>query len=115
MKPQNRERGLAAERWVVTQLTQHGNRVLAQNYTVRGGEIDLIFQSQRYVVFLEIKLRPTLTDALAAITPAQQRRIRRTAQSWLAKHPSPLQPRFDTVALTPAEHGYNYQWMRNAF
>ena len=108
-------RGAAAESWVADRLLQTGNPILARNFKVRGAEIDLIFQSAGYLVFVEVKLRASLERATEAIRPCQQRRIRRAAHVWLAKHPSHLQPRFDTVSLVPDCSGYRTQWIRNAF
>ncbi len=38
-------------------LLAHGYRVLAENYTVRGAEIDLIAQKGELIVFAEVKQR----------------------------------------------------------
>jgi putative endonuclease len=54
-------------------LRTKGYRVLARTYVVRGGEIDIIAWRGRAVVFVEVKARPKLEDALIAITPAKTR------------------------------------------
>jgi len=54
-------------------LRTKGYRVLARTYVVRGGEIDIIAWRGRVVVFVEVKARPKLEDALIAITPAKTR------------------------------------------
>ena len=76
-------------------------RIVERNYTTRFGEIDLIAQKGRYLVFAEVKLRNS--DAFAAprefVTDAKQERLRRTAELWLAGHPTDLQPRFDVIEI----------------
>ena len=76
-------------------------RVVERNYTTRFGEIDLIVKNARYVVFAEVKLRKD--DGFAAardfVTEAKRERLRKTAELWLAEHPTRLQPRFDVIEI----------------
>jgi len=53
------------------------------------------------VVFVEVKARRTLEAALAAVTPAQQRRLAIAAEGWLARHPEYAEAgvRFDLIAV----------------
>lgn len=38
-------------------LKKNGYRILERNFTIRGGEIDIICEKGEYVVFVEVKLR----------------------------------------------------------
>ncbi|MGN1014626.1 MAG: YraN family protein [Butyricicoccus sp.] len=91
-----------AARW----LEEHGFRVIARNYRCRWGEIDLIAQDQRYIVFAEVKARKSVRYGTAgqAVTCSKQIKLTRTAQDWLQKQPSALQPRFDVIEVYPATH-----------
>ena len=60
-----------------------------QNYHSRYGEIDLIVRSCKELVFVEVKARSlgSYAGACEVITRAQQRKIIKTAQFFLQKHP----------------------------
>jgi putative endonuclease len=75
--------GRRAESLAILFLRARGYRVLGRSYVVRGGEIDIIARRGSAVAFVEVKARPTLEDALIAVTPAKQRRISIAARHWL--------------------------------
>ena len=88
---------LAAE-----QLRRMGYRVIAAGYQCRFGEIDLIAMSDKYLCFIEVKLRKDAVFApgRAAVDRRKQERLRTTAQWYLAEHPEQtLQPRFDVAEI----------------
>jgi putative endonuclease len=68
-------------------LAAKGYRVLARRYNAPGGEIDLIARRGDTVVFVEVKARPTLDEAMIAILPSKVRRISIAARHWLARNP----------------------------
>lgn len=65
-------------------------RIIEQNYiTGRGfgcGEIDIVALKGKTIVFAEVKERQDIKSALYAIKPAQQKRILRAAEVYLARH-----------------------------
>lgn len=95
--------GLRAERWAVWRLRLAGYRVLARNFRVPTGEIDLIVRRGNIVAFVEVKARTTYEAAAEAIQPRQQLRIRNAALAFLARRPdlAGLSMRFDVVLVTP--------------
>lgn len=106
--------GQRAEWAAALLLMLKGYRVLERNYRVRGGEIDLVMRRGATVVFVEVKARPRLDDALEAITPRKRQRINRAARVWLTRHPAAARSvlRGDGVFLAP------WRWPRhieNAF
>jgi len=70
---------------------------------VGAGEIDLIARRGRLLVLIEVKARPSLEQAAAAILPRQRERIARAAEIFLQRHPglAGLSLRFDVVLLAP--------------
>lgn len=82
-----------------------GWAVLARRFTSgRGtgaGEVDLILGRGSVLAFVEVKARPDVETALAAITAPQRRRIERGAEAWLALNPAyaDRQMRFDVIAV----------------
>src|SRR2546422_8060575 len=77
--------GEEGERAAARFLEARGYRILERNYRTRRGEIDLIAEDGRILVFVEVKVR--LDDRFggpaAAITRAKQARIARLAQQDL--------------------------------
>ena len=63
-----------------------GHRILALRWVSPLGEIDLIVVRGKRLAFVEVKQRPSLEAAQAAITDSQGRRVRDAADLWLARN-----------------------------
>lgn len=76
-------------------------RLVACNYHCRLGEIDLICQNRKYLVFVEVKLRKTDTFGTAGefVGPEKQKKLLAAASMWLQQNPTDLQPRFDVIEI----------------
>lgn len=75
--------------------------IVASGYRCRFGEIDLIVRNQRFLVFVEVKLRKSAAFARAMeyVDSKKQNRIRLTASLYLSTNPTALQPRFDVIEI----------------
>ena len=75
--------------------------VLDCNYKSRYGEIDLIVCNNKYLVFVEVKLRKTnkFAEGREFVDYYKQNRIRMTASMYLSLHETELQPRFDVIEI----------------
>ena len=95
--------GRRAEQAAILLLRTKGYRILARTYIVRGGEIDIIARRGSAVAFVEVKARPTLEDALIAITPQKQRRMSIAARHWLGANEWAMRCslRGDLIAIAP--------------
>src|SRR2546425_12295493 len=98
--------GKEGERVASRFLEARGYRILERNYRTRRGEIDLIAEDGRILVFVEVKVR--LDDRFggpaAAITRAKQARIARLAQQYLAwRRGGDRAGRFDGVVIWGAD------------
>ena len=97
-------RGAQAEELVARYLQEHGYRIVLRNWHSRFGEIDVIAENGRYLVFAEVRCRAlgSLTEPLETVTRAKQRKILQTAQCFLQDHREydALQPRFDVASVT---------------
>ena len=93
--------GMFGEQYTADFLQAHGFTVLERNFSVRGGELDMIACNAQYLVFVEVKTRVqgALTAPAEAVTAAKRRRIARAALFYLQAHPSDLQPRFDVACV----------------
>ena len=79
--------------------------VVAAGYRSRFGEIDLIVQDRKFLVFVEVKLRKTddFAKAMEYVDRRKQDKIRMTASMYLSQNPTQLQPRFDVVEIYAPE------------
>jgi putative endonuclease len=96
-------RGRQGERLASGLLRLKGYRILARDYRVSVGEIDLIAERGGLIAFVEVKARANLGLCLEAITVRQRHRIENAAAAFLAANPC-LQPdkmRFDLIAVVP--------------
>ena len=96
-------RGRRAEVLAAWWLRLKGYRIVARGFRVAAGEIDLIARRGRLLALVEVKARPRLEQARAAILPRQRERIARAAEVFLQRYPglADLDLRFDVVLLAP--------------
>lgn len=121
---------LAAQR-----LEAAGLHILERNFLCKSGEIDIICQDGKQLVFVEVRYRRAghYASAAASVTRAKQRKLQRAAlvylqrKGWLDKVPC----RFDVIAITgkgrrlPTSTPLNFndtqtehlevQWLKHAF
>ena len=80
-------------------------KLVAAGYRSRFGEIDLIVQNRKNLVFVEVKTRKNADFAKASdyVDRNKQDKIRVTASMYLTANPTPLQPRFDVIEIYAPE------------
>ena len=106
--------GLAGEERAAEFLKAKGYRLLERNFAVPGGEIDIIAQDKKTLVFVEVKARAytAFGGPLMAVTPAKQKKIAHTAEVYLqAKGLKFDSIRFDVVCVLPEK----IEHIENAF
>lgn len=99
-------------------LEQKGCRILAQNYRVPGGEIDLIAVEGDEILFVEVKARRAgaMVSGYEAITRRKQQFLARAAMRYCTEHVIDLQPRFDAAAVCISEgQVLDIDYLENAF
>lgn len=109
--------GSQAEHTAARHLEQAGLIVVARNFRVRGGEIDLICREGEVLVFVEVRLRRRndYGGAAASISASKRRRLLLAAQIYLQRHyRSEPACRFDCILMQSPE-GQGLNWLRNAF
>lgn len=113
--------GRWGEAQVAADMRRRGWVIVAAGYHCRFGEIDLIAENGKFLSFTEVKLRKNANygTAAEAVDARKQRRLRATAELYLAQFPTRLQPRFD-VAEVYAPQGYETKkpqihYIENAF
>ena len=113
-----RGRGDDWERLAEKRLTAAGYRILARNFRARSGELDFVAEEGGVLCFVEVKGRRGSGFGAPgeAVTPEKQRRIFRTAQSWLVRErPGEVPCRFDVVAILEEQDGPKVEIFRDAF
>lgn len=97
-----------AEDICAVRLIEQGWRILARNWRIKPGELDLIALTGAVLVIVEVKahhegsLRGPPAPVLA-VGPNKQRRIRRLASAWIAARGRYIpfrEVRFDVVGIT---------------
>ena len=112
-------------------LRQQGYKILAVNYQLRCGEIDIIALRQHDMLFVEVKARAqTQRDtAVEAVTWTKQQKMIKTVFHFLERNPQfhAFYLRFDifcfdfhqvfakNVQHDFSKYTYDLQWIENAF
>jgi len=115
---QTKVKGLFGEAQVVAWLKAHDYEILAQNYTSKMGEIDIIAQKGDVVSFVEVKMRLTAYFALSElITPSKQKKIIMTAKRYIALNSNSNHVyQFDVALLEKISHdNFKIEYLPNAF
>lgn len=116
-----REAGDRGEAMAAEYLRENGYEILASQFRCRFGEIDLIAWDGDTLCFVEVKTRTNLQMGLPReyVTPAKQRRIKKTALFYLAAHDLDCPARFDVAevyAEKPGDKsGVRIEYLEDAF
>jgi len=96
-------RGRWAESLCLWSLRLRGYRILAHDYRVAVGEVDILARRGAVLAAIEVKARPDAASANEAVTPRQRRRVTRAAAHFLGRHPGlgRLTLRFDVMLVVP--------------
>lgn len=115
MKLNKNNAGLHAEHLAATFLQTHGLKLVISNYHCRYGEIDLIMQDAKTLVFVEVRLRTNVRFGSAAdsIHASKQQKLIRAAQFYLQEQKVNSPCRFDAVLMNKVDMS-NIEWIRNA-
>ncbi len=112
-----RDKGQLGEKRAVIFLKEKGYEILARNFRSKNGEIDVIAQIDKQVIFIEVKSWDSLpVESLGyAIGAEKQRRILATSKYFVHKNPcfQDFSMRFDVIFVH--EHFTRLEHIENAF
>ena len=93
--------GSWGEKKAANYLRFRGYRIVDMNCRYRQGEIDIVAENRKYIVFVEVKLRKDDShgEAKEFVTAAKQRRVITAAEIWLSENETEKQPRFDVIEI----------------
>ena len=94
-------------------------KLVEANYHCKFGELDLIMEEAKTLVFVEVRYRQRshYVSALESITVSKQKKLIRTAHNFLqsAPHYRNHNCRFDVIAIEGREDSPHINWVKNAF
>jgi putative endonuclease len=102
----NRSLGRAGESIACDFLVKNGFQIVKRNYTVRGGEIDIIAENEKYIIFVEVKTRTAghsvekYGRGAAAVNSTKKEHFLFAVKSYMRAFPSEKKPRIDVIEIT---------------
>ena len=102
------ELGKLGENTAVDYLKRHKFRIRETNFRCRFGEIDIIAEHKKYLVFVEVRARSDISFGTPeeSITATKKRKLIRSAQNYIQTHQKlPAQWRIDVVAIETLPDG----------
>jgi putative endonuclease len=110
-------KGRLAEEEALTFLQTQGLRLIERNYRCRYGEIDLIMEDGRAIVFVEVRYRRSIRfgGALESVDRRKQAKLLASAVHFLREKRMDRPVRFDVAALAPDNGGLTVKWVKDAF
>jgi len=116
----SKQLGKWGEALAASYFQNEGYNILAQNFCIRGGELDLVAQKSGLLLIVEVKTRKNkwFQHPLESITPQKMRRLKKAAITYFERHPPQNVDivRFDLVTIlgTP-QTGHSLEHYRDIF
>lgn len=121
-----RQTGRQGENAACDWLMKNGYTITKRNYTAPHGEIDIIAEDEKYIVFVEVKYRKNSVfldkygRPVKAVTKEKQRHIISAAKYYLKMHGTTKKPRLDVIEIisNQEQDGFtslNIKHYKNAF
>jgi len=117
--PSSQQIGSAAEDRACRYLQQQGLKLLQRNFRGPRGELDLVMQDRKQLVFVEVRYRrqQRFGSGADSVTAGKRDKLVKTALYYLQCHPDQarLANRFDVVSISQGPGGEEIDWIQNAF
>ncbi len=117
----NQELGYIGEKLAIKYLKSNNYKIIFHNYHCRYGEIDIIVQKEKILIFVEVKARTSTSfgEPIDAVTEQKRDKIIKTAYHFLSKYPEydKLGTRFDVICITyfPKSKQFQLKHYQQAF
>ena len=105
MNNTTRQIGRQGENAACDWLKQNGYTVICRNYTSPHGEIDIIAENEKYIVFVEVKYRKNSKflskygRPVHAVNKSKKEHILYTAKHYITKFKPQKKPRIDVIEI----------------
>jgi putative endonuclease len=116
--PANLRRGRLGEDAAACHLEANGWKIVARNYAVARGELDLVAWDGECMAFVEVKARrgEAFGQPVEAVHFRKRRELGRSARVWVDRQGSPeLTYRLDVVGVLVAGQNVRIHHVENAF
>ncbi len=115
----NKTVGHDGEIFTKNYLMNQGLKFKKSNYYSRYGEVDIIFEDDKYIIFVEVKTRKksSMIRGVESVDKNKRIKIIKTAMVYLSEYQSDKQPRFDVSEVITNNIGFpeNINYYKNAF
>lgn len=112
----NREWGKICERLAAEYFLKEGYTIRERNWRMGKAEVDLILETGRTIVFVEVKGRQgNYQDAVSAVDENKRKLMIRAADVYMRRLPVLSEYRFDIIAFTGNENQYTMDYYKDAF
>lgn len=108
-----RKIGTTYEEIAANYLQERGVRIIAMNYRISAGEVDLIGEDKENIIFIEVKYRKTASygEPWEAVSIHKQKKICKVARQYCYSKRIRKQVRYDIISI----RGEEITWFQNAF
>lgn len=109
--------GQAGEEEAVKYLEEKGYKILMRNWKAGKHEIDIIAETNDFIVFVEVKTRSEdyLLDPSEAVTREKQRSIIFAADTFIKRYNIDKESRFDIITVIKKGSSFHTDHIENAF
>lgn len=113
--------GKGGEDRVAEYLRRQGYTVILRNFVCKTGEIDIIAEEEKYIIFVEVKTRKadTLVSGREAVADFKRQRMLAAAREFIAKTRTEKTARFDVAEVKVTEINgkarFSLNYIKNAF
>lgn len=108
------------EEFAAKYLEEKGYKIIERNFNTQKGEIDIVAQDGRYIVFVEVKSRADdcMYAPREAVTRSKQQKICKAAMLYKLRKGLSGQPRFDIFEVIYGKYDLEikkFSHIKNAF
>ena len=111
------ELGQEGERLAALHLQSKKHFIRAQNYRYQRGEIDIISETDDFIIVTEVKTRQSRNygSPANAVTRKKQRQLIQVMNAYLCGDENKKEVRFDLVLIILNQHELEIKHVENAF
>ena len=109
--------GQAGEEEAVKYLVERGYKILMRNWKAGKHEIDIIAETNEFIVFVEVKTRSEdyLVNPSEAVTREKQRSIIFAADTFIKRYSIDKESRFDIITVIKKDLSFQIEHIEDAF
>ena len=112
-----KELGQQGESIASSLLEEKGYKILSRNWKIGANEIDIIAETDNFIIFVEVKTRSEnyLEHPRTAVAASKQKTIIRAANQYIHKYNIDKESRFDIITIIKNNDEFEIAHIENAF